>query len=427
VSEIRPGLETEPVPDGSLAPSPVVIHRARPSEPVKAPVTEIRFGRFRADAKLGAGAMGTVYQAYDDVLGRAVAIKTLHTTDLIGIRERFLQEARAIGAVHHPNILAVHDAGTEGDSPYLVMELAPGGSLRERIKAGPLPVDTVRQIGIQIARALVAAHAVGILHRDVKPANILCTRDGTWKLADFGIARLPDSSLTITGQFLGSPSYAAPEALRAGAFSPASDVYGVGATLYEALTGSPPYGLHDMQSLIRKLEQEPPPLRSWPAIPGPLGDAIMSTLARDPSKRPSADQLAHLLAASDRVDAAVATRAPGWTRTRSLAIGGVLAAALLIIIAASRARSPATSSLTAPAAATDTHRDAIPPSAPGDSSADHAAPTETRPMVVDEYGNPVDEETARRVLEELERDDRHDRDEPPSRGRGRKKHKDRRD
>jgi serine/threonine-protein kinase len=421
VPETRPGLETELVPDGSLAPSQTevlsgnVIAAPAPA-PAPAPAGP-RFGRFRAEEKLGAGAMGTVYRAFDDVLGRPVAIKTLHAGNQIGIRERFLQEARAIGAVHHPSILGVYDAGTEGDTPYLVMELAPGGSLRERIKAGPLPVDTVRQIGIQIARALVAAHAANILHRDVKPANILCTQDGTWKLADFGIARLPDSSLTITGQFLGSPSYAAPEALRAGAFSPASDVYGLGATLYEALTGSPPYGQHDMQSLIRKLEQEPAPLRSWPAIPGPLGDAIMSTLAREPGKRPSADRLAHLLAASVAVDDAAAP-APTWTRTRMLAAAAVLGAALLIIVLATRGGAPAAASLPAQAPAT-TGFEATAPGAPGEPDAEHAAPTQDRPMVVDEYGNPVDEETARRVLEELERDHR---DHPP-RGRGRKKHK----
>jgi hypothetical protein len=429
VSEIRPGHETEHVPDGSLAPSPAGVIASASPGPVAPPDSApgvLRFGRFRAEARLGAGAMGTVHRAYDDVLGRAVAIKTLHPGNQIGIRERFLQEARAIGAVHHPNILAVHDAGTEGDIPYLVMELAPGGSLRERIKAGPLAADAVRQIGIQIARALVAAHAANILHRDVKPANILCAQDGTWKLADFGIARMPDSSLTITGQFLGSPSYAAPEALRAGTFSPASDVYGLGATLYEALTGAPPYGQHDIQSLFRKIEQDPPPLRSLPAVPGLLGDAIMSALARDPSKRPSADRLAHLLAASDTVDAAPAPLR--WTRTRMLAVAGVLAAALLIIILASRGGSPGAVALPTqglqdpqdPAATTGLRATA--PGAPGDPATDPAAPTEAQPMVVDEYGNPVDEETARRVLEELEREYR-----DPPRGRGRKKHKGRGD
>jgi hypothetical protein len=421
VAETRPGLETELVPDGSLAPSPAkVIDGDRMSglERTQQLSDMPRFGRFQADARLGAGAMGTVYQAYDDVLGRAVAIKTLHAGNQPGLRERFLREARAIGAVHHPNILGVHDAGTEGETPYLIMELAPGGSLRDRIKAGPLPVDTVRQIGIQISRALVAAHAASILHRDVKPANILCTQDGAWKLADFGIARLPDSSLTITGQFLGSPSYAAPEALRAGQFSPASDVYGLGATLYEALTGSPPYGQHDMQSLVRKLEQEPPPLRNWAAIPGPLGDAIMSTLVRDPGKRPSADRLAHLLASSVAVDDAPPTTA--WSRRRMLAVAGVFAAALLIIVLATRGRTPGAANLAPPPAPTGTGL-AAPAGESSDPSPDlNAIPGEAQPMVVDEDGNPVDEDTARRVLEQIEREYR---DEPRGRGRGRHKHK----
>ncbi|HEY5944668.1 MAG TPA: serine/threonine-protein kinase, partial [Kofleriaceae bacterium] len=261
-----PSTQTQFVPDGTLVAKPGVREPSSPSSPWARPgdqtqhVADLpRFGRFRALAELGTGAMGTVYRAQDEVLGRAVAIKALHSRDK-GTRERFLREARAIGAVLHPNILAVYDAGTDDQQPYLVMELAVGGSLRERINAGPLPIETVREIGIQIARALAAAHAANILHRDVKPANILAAGD-VWKLADFGIARLPDSTLTVEGQFLGSPSYAAPESLRAGEFSAASDVYGLGATLYEALAGGPPHGDHDMAALLRKLEAPPPPLR----------------------------------------------------------------------------------------------------------------------------------------------------------------------
>lgn len=434
MSEPRPGLETEPVPDGSLAPParPIAPRASTPDNTQHVPDLP-RFGRFQATAELGAGAMGTVYRAHDDVLGRTVAIKTLRAGNDAGVRERFLQEARAIGAVHHPNILGIYDAGTEGDTPYLVMELASGGSLRERIRSGPLAVDAVRKIGIQIARALAAAHAAKILHRDVKPANILCTQDGAWKLADFGIARLPDSSLTITGQFLGSPSYAAPESLRAGEFSPASDVYGLGATLYEALSGTPPYGAHDVQSLFRKLEQEPPPLRERVAVPGPLGDAIMATLSRDPSKRPSTEQLAHMLAApGDAVelpaagDAVGLPAAVGRSRTRGLVVAAILAAALLILILAMRGRSsrpgegmisPSNTLVPVPAAETTGSNAASEQNAATDQDP-------VQPTVVDENGNPVDEETARRILDQIERDDRDD-DRGPSRGRGHHKHKDR--
>ena len=283
--------------------------------------------------------MGTVYRAHDELLGRAVAIKTLHPRSDSAIRERFLREARAIGAIHHPHILAVHDAGTEGETPYLVIELCSGGSLGDHLETAPLSIEAVRQLGIQIAGALAAAHAANILHRDVKPANILCTESGAWKLADFGIARLPDSTLTMTGQFLGSPSYAAPESLRAGEFTPASDVYGLGATLYEASCGAPPHGQHDLASLIRKLDHDPIPLRAKVSVGEAIDAAIMRALARDPAQRPSALELAHLLA-TDRAPVAAPGSLPvaapagarlAWSRGRSFAVGAIALAILLAV------------------------------------------------------------------------------------------------
>jgi serine/threonine protein kinase len=316
----------------------------------------------------------------------------------------------------HPNILAVYDAGTDDQQPYLVMEVAAGGSLRERIKAGPLPIETVRLLGIQIARALAAAHAANILHRDIKPANILAVND-VWKLADFGIARLPDSTLTVEGQFLGSPSYAAPESLRAGQFSPASDVYGLGATLYEALTGVPPHGDHDMQSIVRKLEQDPPPVRTRRPVPAAIEHAIMMTLARDPAKRPTADALAHLLANTD--DEPVA-RAPS-PRTKAIALGLAAVAIVLVVVALTRDKPASNPNIqpmfdpreqlakprandTQPAPKPDKGQwdDRIePPSAP---EAPEAPLAPSQPQVVDQYGNPVDDETAKQILEQMKRD-----------------------
>jgi len=360
-----------------------------------------KLGRFQTTSELGSGGMGTVFRATDDVLGREVAIKALHASDDVGIRERFLREAKAIGAVRHPNILGIYDAGTEGDIPYLVMELATGGSLRDRIKAGRLGVEEVRQVGIQIGRALAAAHAARILHRDIKPGNILTMGDGVWKLADFGIARLPDSKLTVTGQFLGSPSYAAPESLRAGEFSPASDVYGLGATLYEALTGDPPHGDHDMQSIVRKLEQDAPPLSTRVAVPGPFGDAIMAAVSRDPTKRPTAEQLAHLLSATDpaaRPHAAAATTATGWTRTQKLVVAAI--AALVVIIVAwrlhGRSSSPAT---TQKAPSAELEKSTEP------SSDDSDAPIYADPWgrLVDEDCNPIEGEAAEKAIDRINR------------------------
>jgi len=430
--------ETQFVPDGPAAPI------VRSGDETQHVPDLPRFGRFRALAELGSGAMGTVYRAFDDVLGRSVAIKALHARDS-ATRERFLREARAIGAVLHPNILAVYDAGTAEGSPFLVMELAAGGSLRDRIHAGQLPIATVREVGIQIARALSAAHAANILHRDVKPANILYANQ-TWKLADFGIARLPDSTLTAEGQFLGSPSYAAPESLGAGRFSPASDVYGLGATLYEALAGVPPHGDHDLRALVRKLDQDPPPLRTHRGVSPALERTIMATLARDPAQRPSADELARLLAVSDANESTVriavpasAARAPraSSTRTKAIALALAVIAIVLVAVALTRARPSAAGAQPAhdprpgatkptekprkqkskatPAPAERTPSVPAQPTAPAEPTAPAApaelerdpwasTPERKQPTVVDEYGNPVDEETARKILEQMARD-----------------------
>src|SRR5262249_788043 len=140
----------------------------------------------------------------------------------------------------HPSVVQVFDIDLTANPPYLVMERVAGPSLADRIKQGPLAPDEIAPLGIQIARALAAAHAAGVVHRDVKPGNVLGAGPRVWKLADFGVAHVPDSSLTMTGQFVGSPAYAAPEALVKGISAPAGDVYGLGATLYEAAAGKWP-------------------------------------------------------------------------------------------------------------------------------------------------------------------------------------------
>src|SRR5512135_2888757 len=138
--------------------------------------------------------MGEVYEALDDVLGREVAIKTLRTNSgALFLDDRFRNEARAIAQLSHPNIVQVFDVDIAATPPYLVMERVPGPTLDARLADGPLPVDQLIPLGIQIARALAAAHATGVFHRDVKPANILAAGPGTWKLADFGVAHVPDS------------------------------------------------------------------------------------------------------------------------------------------------------------------------------------------------------------------------------------------
>lgn len=297
------------------------------------------FGRFHPVGELGSGAMGTVYRARDESLGRDVAIKTLyairHDTTL---RERFLREARAVSVLSHPNIVSIYDIGAHDEEPYLVMELAVGGSLKSHISSRPLPVEQARQLGIQIAHALAAAHAREILHRDVKPANILATGTGMWKLADFGIARLPGSRLTITGQFIGSPAYAAPESLTQGKFSPASDVYGLAATLYEAVTGQTPHGVHDLGSLIQYVDRDPIPAGQRVPLPASVDAAITRALARDPARRPSAEQFAHLLAEREASVAPVRGTAltPAIGSWRNLGLVVLLIAGVAAAILSSR-------------------------------------------------------------------------------------------
>jgi serine/threonine-protein kinase len=407
---VPPVDETQFVPDGDTSGTRVVA--APPA----------RFGRFRVISLLGAGATGSVYRAHDDVLGRAVAIKALHPGCDPAVRSRFLNEARAIGSVLHPNILGVFDAGTEGDTPYMVMELA-GRSLRDAMRAHDLGIDGARRAGIQIARALAAAHAAQILHRDVKPANILATDRTTWKLADFGIARLPDSTLTDTGQFLGSPSYAAPESLRKGEFTPASDIYALAATLYEAIAGAPPHGDHDMQSVVRKLEHDPPPLHLRCPVPRTIADAITAALARDPAARPSAEEFAQRLAGNDDSAIVVVAPPPSGSSKRIAAIAivaALLAAALLAVAIVTRVRepsqpkpsifaSPRVDRGTTPAPKPKPVPPVVipPDAAPVEPSLPEPPADEAMPsQLFDSSGNLVDDDAARRMLQELERDAR---------------------
>jgi serine/threonine-protein kinase len=310
---------------------------------------------------LGAGAMGEVFLARDDLLARDVAVKTLRPLVLgedaaEAFRARFLNEARAVAALAHPHVVRVFDLGFEGEAPYLVMERVGGSSLKDRHASGrPLSIAEVRMLGIQLARALEAAHAQGIVHRDVKPANVLEADPGMWKLADFGVAHVPDSSLTMTGQFIGSPAYSAPEALLAGEFGPATDIYGVGATLYEALGGQTLYGAPRNASTASLARGSAPQLTALrrPDVPTDLAGIIEATLSHDPAARPSAAQLATalaggtdpavttpiaataatpvaeapLVAALARVPLVAALRKPGRSRW---VVGGIAAAALIL-------------------------------------------------------------------------------------------------
>ena len=293
------------------------------------------FGRYRVTKSLGSGAMGEVYEAIDDVLGREVAIKTLRTSSGLSTRfvdERFRNEARAIAQFSHPGVVQVFDIDLTANPPYLVMERVAGPSLEIRLKkSGPMPVEQLVPLGIQIARALAAAHAAGVVHRDVKPSNVLGAGEGVWKLADFGVAHVPDSSVTMTGQFVGSPAYAAPEALVKGVSAPPGDVYGLGATLYEAAAGKWPR-VEAQGALLAPV----PPLRELvPGLPAHVASAIDRAVSLEAAKRPTATELADLIAGvNDEAPRAALPRRP--VRWQPIAIGGALVLALILVIALTR-------------------------------------------------------------------------------------------
>jgi tRNA A-37 threonylcarbamoyl transferase component Bud32 len=285
------------------------------------------FGRYRVTKTLGTGAMGEVFEAIDDVLGREVAIKTLRSETGIAARfidDRFRNEARAIAQFSHPGVVQVFDIDLSAEPPYLVMERVSGPALSERLSSGPLPVTELVPLGIQIARALAAAHSAGVVHRDVKPSNILGAGAGGWKLADFGVAHVPDSSLTMTGQFIGSPAYAAPEALVKGVSAPTGDVYGLGATLYEAAAGKWPR--KEAQGAL--LAPVPPLLQLAPHVPAHVAAAIDRAVSLEADQRPTANELADLLASVHHEP-----RAPRALRWQPWAVVGAIVLLVIIVIA----------------------------------------------------------------------------------------------
>jgi len=202
-------------------------------------------GRYRLGERLGHGGMGEVFAAHDLRLDREVALKLLRAdlAEQDGMRERVVAEARLAARLSHPHVVGVLDTGEEDGRPFVVMERLSGRTLRDELSDGPLPAERVRDVGLQVLRALAAAHALGIVHRDVKPGNVLDAGVGTWKVADFGIARWvhADETLTGTGELLGSPSYLAPERIEGQQAGPASDLYAVGVLLYESLCGRKPF------------------------------------------------------------------------------------------------------------------------------------------------------------------------------------------
>ncbi|MEV4362477.1 serine/threonine-protein kinase [Nonomuraea sp. NPDC004186] len=278
-------------------------------------------GRYRLLSQLGQGGMGTVWRAMDELLRQEVAIKEVRLpSDLdeasrAELAERTLREARAAATLRsHPSIVTVHDVVLDDGRPWIIMELVRGRSLDRVVRDdGPLPPHRVAEIGMQMLDALGAAHASGILHRDVKPANVLLPDDGRVLLTDFGIATIAgDTGLTQTGMLTGSPGYIAPERLRGEADGPLADLWSLGATLFTAVEGGPPFPRpNEAAVLAAVLMQEPAPFR----LAGPLAPVLAAILEKDPVRRCSPDEVAGWLRALSRGET---TDVPTSPRTRTV-------------------------------------------------------------------------------------------------------------
>ncbi|HEY3204522.1 MAG TPA: serine/threonine-protein kinase, partial [Thermoanaerobaculia bacterium] len=263
-----------------------------------------RLGPYEILAPLGAGGMGEVYRAKDTRLDRVVAVKVLPArfSEDAEMRKRFEREARAISALSHPHICALYDVGSQDGVEYLVMEYLEGQALSERLAKGALPLDQTLKIGAEIADALAAAHAAGILHRDLKPGNVMLTKSGV-KLLDFGLAKpgvfapqggsateLPtrtSAPLTEKGFIAGTLQYMAPEQLEGKEPDARTDIFALGAVLYEMTTGKKAFEARSQASLIAAiLERDPPPVSQiQPVAPPALDRLIRTCLAKDPEDR----------------------------------------------------------------------------------------------------------------------------------------------
>jgi serine/threonine-protein kinase len=370
--------------------------------------------RYLLTDRIGAGGMGEVWRADDEVLGRVVAVKALALPLAAdpALRDTTRREARAAAGLAHPNVTQVFDYGETAAPdgtpvPYLVMELVQGQNLADRLQAGPLPWPQAVQVGAEVADALAAAHQMGVVHRDVKPGNVMLTSRGA-KVLDFGIAALTGRRPDADGNLLaGTPAYAAPERLHEGQADPAADVYSLGALVYVCLTGHPPRRIDRWRDAAAAHAAPVPPLQVA-GLPAAVVAVIDRCLSPDPARRPSSTRLARALAAATgqptRADdpttvipahgvAAVphptmveplpsqahvvpGPAGPGPGRLRLIAVIGTVAAAGLVVllIAAGLADQQA------PGTATPPHRGPTP--SPAEVPATSAAPPPTDPAGV---------------------------------------------
>ena len=387
---------------------------------------ELLAGRYELRGVLGRGGMAEVRDGWDTRLDRAVAIKLLHPTliDQPDQRRRFDDEARAAAGLTHPNIVAVHDRGEHDGVPFIVMERLPGKTLADVIARGPLPPARVHALLDEVLGALTVAHRAGVLHRDIKPGNILLSPDGeTVKVADFGIAKTPGSAQTTNGQIIGTMAYMSPERVAGAPASVADDLYAVAVLAYEAVLGRRAFPHDNPAALARAIIDTPPPplARLRPQLGPALTGVIDRAMARDPRQRFATAEQMRAAAAGDAaaltagappappgtrplttvqpppgtVAAPSASfyvpprrRGPATTRTALLAAAGVAVALMVSVLALVLNSASPTSSPAEPAATSTAVAPAPPPSPPTAPMVDQP-PVVGQPPVVDRPPVPI--------------------------------------
>jgi serine/threonine-protein kinase len=262
----------------------------------------MKIGRYEILDEVGQGAMGTVYRARDPLIERTVAIKTVPIAKLrrdgADAESRFLREAQSAGRLSHPNIVTIYDVGEAEGLAYIAMEYLHGATLRDLMDKGPMPLDLALDTATQMAEALAFAHEHGVIHRDIKPANVVVTgQHGRIKLSDFGIAHLANSDHTHAGQMLGSPRYMSPEQAMGHEVDGHSDIFSLGAVLYEMLTGRYAFDGDSLPSIVYRVVNEAPVAASTlrPQLPPELASLLSRMLNKNPQARPDARALVNAL------------------------------------------------------------------------------------------------------------------------------------
>jgi serine/threonine-protein kinase len=319
-------------------------------------------GRYRLENVIGRGGMALVYLARDTELGSPVAVKILADNLAADpeLRRRFLREAQLAGRLSHPNVVRVLGRGEQAGRPYIVLEHVAGRSVGEELaRVGRLPPERVCELGAQAAAGLAAAHEQGLVHRDVKPHNLLLTAHDGVKVADFGIARASDGTqLTQVGTILGTTAYLAPEQAAGREAAAPADVYGLGVVLYELLTGRPPYEASSVAELViaRGSRDPAPPSELAPGIPPDVDSLVLRCLRPEPELRPTARDVELTLRSERDAPTRVAWPASERETTilrpsrgrRPVVVGGVVAAAAATVLAVALASGGSTPARTPP-------------------------------------------------------------------------------